>query len=319
MLDQLMQDATAGDPISGLKWTHKSLRKIGRALAGQGYQLSLATISRLLRLRQFRLRVNRKRKAGSQSPNRDEQFDYIGQRRQAFLRRGKPVISVDTKKKELIGNFKNQGREWRARGRDVQMYDFPSLAAGKAIPYGIYDVGGNEGYVVIGVSHDTPAFAVAAIRTWWRARGQKRYPQETHLLIEADCGGSNGNRCQLWKAKLQALANEFGLRITVTHYPTGASKWNPIEHRMFNLISGNCAGQPLLSYETMLNHIRTTRSSTGFRCKARLDQRTYETGIKVSPEEAAHICIRPHKLFPKWNYTIYPHTNRRCPKCSTYS
>jgi len=306
-LDHLMKDATAGDPISGLLWTHKSLRQIRRALRREGYTLSLTTISRLLRQRSYSLRVNRKRVAGKQVAGRDQQFQYIEQRRKAFLRRNKPVISVDTKKKELIGNFKNAGREWNREGRDVNMYDFASQAEGRAIPYGIYDVGRNQGYVVVGISHDTPEFAVTSIRAWWVAVGQKQYPGETHLLIEADGGGSNGNQCLVWKARLQDLADEFGLRITVTHYPTGTSKWNPIEHRMFNLISGNWAGQPLESYERMLKHIRTTRSATGFRCKARLDKTIYQTGIKISLEEAARIRLRPHKLFPQWNYTIYPH------------
>jgi DDE family transposase len=307
-LDQLIQDATAGDPISGLKWTHKSLRKIADALERKGYSLSLPTVSRLLYLRSYSLKVNHKRVAGKQSPGRDEQFHYIEQRRKWFLQRKWPVISVDTKKNELIGNFKNAGPEWRRQARPVNMYDFPSQASGKAIPYGIYDLGRNEGYVVVGLSHDTPTFAVTSIRSWWIAIGKKAYPECTHLLIEADCGGSNGNRCRMWKVCLQHFANEFGLKITVTHFPTGASKWNPIEHRMFNLISKNWEGQPLESYETVLKHIRTTTSTTGFRCKAQLDKKTYVTGIKVPPEEEKRIRIKPHKVFPDWNYTIHPQT-----------
>ena len=191
------------------------------------------------------------------------------------------------------------------------MYDFPGQASGRAIPYGTYDVGRNRGYVSVGCSHDTPEFAGAAIRAWWLAVGRHAYPEQRHLLIEADCGGSDGNRSLAWKVRLQVLAGELGLQITVTHYPTGASRWSPIEHRMFNLISGNCAGQPLESYETMLKHIRTTKSTIGFQCKARLDKRVYATGVKVSPEEVAHMRLRLHKVFPQWNYTIYPHTRKQ--------
>ena len=305
-LDAVLQDATAGDPISGLRWTHKSLRKIATAL-GKRYLLSAPTISRVLRLGRYSPRVNRKRLAGRQSPGRDEQFGYIARTRTAFLRQKKPVISVDTKKTELVGNFKNAGRTWRREAREVNMYDFPSQALGRAIPYGVYEVGRNRGYVSVGLSHDTPEFAVATLRAWWLAVGRHAYPGQRHLLIAADCGGSNGSRGRRWKVRLQELADEFGLRITVTHYPTGASKWNPIEHRMFNLISANWAGHPLESYDTILNHIRTTRSATGFRCRARLDKRIYRTRVPVSVDERARLRVRPHKLFPHWNYTISPH------------
>ena len=301
-----MAEETAGDPSSGLKWTHKSLRKIQKALATE-YPISLPTISRLLQARDYSLRVNHKRLAGKQSLHRDEQFRYIGRWRQAYLRRHWPVISIDTKKSELIGNFKQAGVEWRQQRRDVNMYDFLNSAQGKAIPYGIYDIGHNQGYVVVGTSHDTAEFAVAAIRAWWLKVGRMLYPGETHLLIQADGGGSNGNRRRLWKVGLQRLADEFGLIITVTHYPTGASKWNLIEHRMFNLISANWAGHPLNSYETVLNFIRTTTSTTGFSCRADLDTTVYETGIPVSAEEFAQVRLRPHQRFPNWNYTIYPH------------
>lgn len=303
-----MQEATAGDPISGLKWTHKSLKKIAARLTKQGYAISAPTIGRLLRDEDYSLKVNHKRVASKQSAHRDEQFDYIIARRQAFLRRKLPVISVDTKKKELIGNFKQAGREWRRDRREVNLYDFRSDANGIGIPYGIYDVGHNRAAISVGISHDTSEFAVAAIRWWWRSQGCKLYPHAWHLLIEADGGGSNGYRCAVWKARLQDLANEFKLKITVTHFPTGASKWNPIEHRCFSLISQNWAGQPLENYETMLKHIRTTRSETGFRCIARLDQKTYKTKVKVSDQEADDMRIRRHTLFPAWNYTISPRT-----------
>jgi hypothetical protein len=306
VLDELMRDATAGDPISGLKWTHKSLRAVARELGRHGYPLSIPTVARLLRERNYALRVNRKKLAGKQAPGRDEQFLYIAEQRAAFLQQHRPVISVDTKKKELIGRFKQPGQQWRRTPHEVLVHDFRSDAVGLAIPYGIYDVGRNQGYLVIGVSHDTPEFAVAVIRSWWREIGQKAYPGERQLLIEADGGGSNGNRCRAWKARLQDLADEFDLTITVTHYPTGASKWNPIEHRCFNLISGNWAGQPLESYETMLKYIRTTKSATGFRCQARLDKKVYATGVKISPEEVASFHIEKHEVFPHWNYTIRP-------------
>jgi hypothetical protein len=304
-LEALMAEETAGDPVSGLKWTHKSLRKIQKALATE-YRVSLPTISRLLQAQDYSLRVNHKRVAGKQSPYRDEQFRYIVRWRQAYLRRHWPAISVDAKKSELIGNFKQAGLEWRQQRRAVNIYDFLSLAQGKAIPYGIYDIGHNQGYVVVGISHDTAEFAVAAIRSWWLKLGRVFYPGETHLLIQADGGGSNGNRPRLWRVKLQHLADEFGLIITVNHYPTGTSKWNLVEHRMFNLISANWAGRPLDSYETMLNYIQTTTSTTGFSCQADLDTTVYETGITVPLEALDQLCLPLHRRFPHWNYTIYP-------------
>lgn len=310
-----MRDATAGDPITSLKWTHKSLSKISAELARRRHPVSAPTVSRLLRAQGYSQRVNHKRHSGKeQSPDRDAQFGYITRQRAAHLRRGEPVISVDSKKKELIGLFRSRGVEWRSQRRDVLMYDFPSQASGKAIPYGIYDVGRNEGFVSLGVSHDTPEFAVAAIRWWWLEYGQTAYPKAMRLLIEADCGGSNGNRCGAWLLGVQDLADEFGLEVTVTHYPSGASKWNPIEHRMFSLISENWAGQPLESYETVLKHIRTTTSPTGFRCAARLDRRKYDLGIKPSAAELKDLRLRRHKEFPNWNYTI---SSRDFPKTSS--
>jgi hypothetical protein len=308
VLDEVIVEDTAGDPISGLKWTHKSLRKIQTALAKESYSISPPTLSRLLQERDYSLQVNHKRIAGKQFPGRDKQLCYIVRWRQVYLRRGWPVISIDAKKSEWIGNFKNPGRAWRQAKREVNMYDFPSLAQGKAIPYGIYDIGHNQGFVAVGTSHNTPEFAVAALRTWWLTIGKRLYPGQKHWLIEADCGSSNGNRSRVWKVGLQQLADEFGLIITVTHYPTGASKWNPIEHRMFNLISANWAGEPLISYETVLNHIRTTTSTTGFCCQAQLDTTEYELNKKVSDQDFDDLRVRPHKHFPQWNYTIYPRT-----------
>ena len=232
---------------------------------------------------------------------------YIARLQRQFEKAGAPIISVDTKKKELIGLFKNPGRTLRRQPLEVLSTDFPSDAVGKAIPYGIYDVQRNVGYIVIGVSHETAEFAIAAIRRWWLEEGRVHFREHTQLLIQADGGGANRSDSWLWKAGLQALADEFQLTITVTHFPTGASKWNPIEHRMFSPISQNWAGQPLVSYETMLKFIRTTRTETGFHCRARLDTATYNTGRKITPEEKAQINLQPRRVFPEWNYTIRPH------------
>jgi len=294
--------------MSSLKWTHKSLRKIQHALAAQGLSLSPPTISRLLEQADYSLQANRKRLSGKQYPERDQQFAYIVRWRKAYLQRGWPVISVDAKKTELIGNFKNRGRVWCQEPRDVNIYDFLNLALGKAIPYGIYDIGRNCGFVSVGTSHDTSEFAVVALRAWWRSVSTTIYAQYRHLLIEADSGGSNGRRQRHWKVCLQQFANEFGLTITVTHFPTGASKWNPIEHRMFSLISANWAGEPLVDYDTLLNFIRSTTSTTGFRCDAQLDQRTYLTRIKVSDQQMTQLSFRYHKRLALWNYTIFPQT-----------
>lgn len=299
-----MKDDTAGDPISGLKWSRKSLRKISRRC-----QLSVPTVSRLLGQDGYSLRVNVKRLARRQAAARDLQFTYLVRQRRLFLRRGWPVISVDSKKRELVGLFKNAGRVWRYLPPAVNMYDFPSDALGVAVLYGVYDVGRNQGYMGVGVTHDTPEFAVATIRAWWFQIGRQAYPGQRHLLIEADCGGSNGCHERMWKLRLQELADEANLVITVTHYPTGASKWNPIEHRMFSAISANWAGQPLNSYETILKYIRTTRTATGFRCRARLDTTLYRTGMKVSDEQFSQLRLRPRKVLQKWNYTLYPRTS----------
>ena len=306
LLKELLRDATAGDPMGGLRWTHKTTRKLAAALKRRGVQASHVTVARLLRAQKYSLRSNRKRLGGKQDPCRDRQFRLLGRRRRRFQRQDWPVISVDTKKKELVGNFKNAGRAWRCEDRDVLDHDFPTLARGRAFPYGIYDQNRNTGYVVIGTTHQTAAFAVRAIRSWWLRVGRCRYPGASRLAIEADSGGANGNRCWAWKVGLQELADEFGLTITVGHYPSGTSKWNPIEHRMFSLISANWAGEPLTSYEVMLNHIRTTRSSTGFRCRASLDTRYYPTKIKVSEEAKLSVRLLRHSVLPKWNYTVHP-------------
>jgi len=305
-LHEVVRDATAGDPVSGLRWTHKTTRNIAGALQRQGFAVSHTTVARLLRQSGYSLRTNRKTRARVHDPDRDRQFRFIARQRQYFLRRGWPVLSVDTKKKELVGDFKNTGTCWRAEPLEVLDHDFPSDAVGRAIPYGLYDQGADQGYLVVGTSRETPAFGAAAVRRWWLACGRRRYPGATRLLIEADCGGANGNRSWGWKAGLQRLADEFGLTITVAHYPPGASKWNRIEHRLFNRISANWAGQPLVSYETVLNFIRTTKTASGWCCEAELDTTEYPAKQAISEEQKRRIRIKRHRTLPKWNYTIYP-------------
>jgi Rhodopirellula transposase DDE domain len=306
-LEDLLRDAVAGDPMRDLKWTHKSIRKLCAALRQQRLPCGHGLVARLLHDQKFSLRTNRKRLAGTHDPQRDRQFRYLARVRRWYLSRGLPVLSVDTKKKELVGNFKNPGRCWRRHDRDVLDHDFPSWASGSGIPYGVYDVGRNAGYVVIGTSHETSAFAVAAIRRWWLEVGRHHYAGKKRLLIQADGGGANGSRRWAWKVALQQLADEFGLIITVMHYPPGASKWNWIEHRMFRLISGNWAGEPLESYEVMLKFIRGTRSATGFHCRARLDTTMYQTRVKITKEQKAAVRLKRRPILPQWNYTIWPH------------
>jgi hypothetical protein len=293
--------------LGGTRWIRKTLRLLAKQLKRKGFRVSHETVRRLLVELRYTLRANRKRLSKKCDPDRDRQMRLIQRTRRRFLKAGKPVISVDTKKKELIGNFKNAGRTWRQQAVEVLATDFLSDADGKAIPYGIYDVGQNTGFVVVGTSHETADFAGAAIRKWWLKSGRVRYVGQDHLLIEADGGGANSNRSWLWKAALQALADEFGLTITVRHLPPSASKWNLIEHRLFGPISENWAGQPLVSYETVLKFIRTTKTATGLRCAAYLDRTQYATGLKLSAAGKANINLTPHRIFPKWNYTIRPH------------
>jgi len=312
-LEELLKDTVAGDPVSGLKWTHRSLRNLQEALQHRGIRLAPGTIARLLRELGFSLRTCRKQKAGVQDSERDRQFRYIARMRKLYLGKGLPVISVDTKKKELVGNFKNPGRSWRKQPKKVFDHDWPKWASGRAIPVGIYDIGHNDGYVVVGTSHETAAFIAAAVARWWRVVGRRRYPRARRLLLEMDGGGANDPRTWLWKVAVQRLADETGLVIVVTHYPPGASKWNPIEHRMFSVISGNWAGEPLVSYETVLKYIRTARTRTGFRCRACLDRKEYPTRQKVAPEDKARVRLKPSRVLPRWNYTIRPHRSpTRC-------
>jgi hypothetical protein len=303
----LLEIDTAGDPITGLKWTRKTTRKISKELAKAGIAASHTTVARLLRKLEYRLRVNHKKIAGSRNPQRNEQFEYIGFLRHLWNHSAIPVISVDTKKRELIGPFKNSGAVWSTTARAVLDHDFRSDAVGVAIQYGIYDVTRNQGAIFVGDSHDTPDFATDAIVNWWRTEGRLWYPGATQLLILADNGGSNGSSRRAWRYQLQSkLADRFGLTVTVCHYPPGTSKWNPIEHRLFAEVSKNMAGEPLLSYETILNFIRTTSTETGLNVSATLLPGDYPTGMTISDGEMNKLSITPHDLCPKWNYTVHP-------------
>ena len=302
-----MEHHTAGDPISGLKWTRKTTQKISSELRKAAIAVSPKTVGRLLRGLKFSLRVNHKKLAGRSSPFRNQQFEYINRTRRRFARRGWPAISIDTKKKELVGRFKNAGATWEPTPVLVNDHDFRSDASGIAIPWGLYDTQANRGQVFIGTSHDTPAFAVTALAKWWSGAGRRRYPQTKRLLILADCGGSNGSRTRAWKYELQTrFCDRFGLTLTVCHYPPGTSKWNPIEHRLFSEISKNWAGQPLESYQTVLNFIRTTKTATGLLVNATLLEGDYPTGIKVSKEQMSKLKLRQNRVLPMWNYTLVP-------------
>lgn len=301
-----MKDATSGDPIRGTKWTRKSLRTLVKELRRRRHKVGHETIRRLLKGLGYSLCANRKELNKRQDEHRDRQMRYLARKRREFLKAQKPGISVDCKKKEQVGNFKNPGRTWRREAHRVLATDFPSDAEGKAIPYGVYDLAHNRGFVGVGVSHETAEFAVNVIRRWWWQEGCQTYPDQTELLIQADSGGANGYRHWLWKWELQRLADETGLRITVTHYPTSASKWNWIEHRLFNHISKNWAGEPLITYETVLKFIRTTTTENGLQCQAYLDRKHYQTQNKITPEQKAMINLIPHRVLPKWNYTIKP-------------
>jgi hypothetical protein len=308
-LEKILKDATAGDPMTGLKWTRKTCRKIAKELKRKGFQVEHSTIPRLARLLRYTLRANRKRLSRKKDKRRDRQIRYIENQRKRFARKKQPGISVDGKKKEKIGQFRNPGRTLRREPLDVLATDFLTDAVGKAALYGVYDIQRNAGFMAVGVSHETAEFAVATLRHWVLEIGCVYYPGCTHLLIQADAGGANAYDSWLWKVELQKLADEFQLAITVTHYPTGASKWNLIEHRMFSVISQNWAGEPLVSYETVLKFIRTSETETGFYCLAYFDRKHYQTKRKVTPEEKANVNLQPHKLFPEWNYTIRPNSN----------
>lgn len=308
-LRNIVEETTAGDPMSPLKWTSKSTRTIADELNAAGHPISSVTVGRCLADMGYTLQSNVKTREGPQHPNRDAQFRYINGQVKAFRRSGDPVISVDTKKKELVGAFKNAGRRWLPKGQpdEVTVHDFPHLGQGKAIPYGAYDIALNRAVVNVGVTHETAEFAVESIRRWWRLDGRRYYRDAARLLICADSGGGNGNRQRAWKLHLQALSDETGMAITVCHYPPGTSKWNQIEHRLFSFISLNWKGKPLVNFETVINLIGGTRTRTGLKVKAVLDTNQYETGVEISDEDIDQLRLKRHKVHPAWNYTLLPH------------
>ena len=307
-LREIVEETTAGDPMSPLKWTSKSTRTIAEELTRSGHPISSVTVGRCLEEMGYTLQANVKTREGSQHPNRDAQFRYLNRQVKSFRRSGDPVISVDTKKKELVGAFRNAGRRWLPKGKpdEVTVHDFPHLGKGKAIPYGAYDIALNRAVVNVGVTHETAEFAVESIRRWWRLDGKAYYRRAGRLLICADSGGSNGNRQRAWKLYLQALSDETGMAITVCHYPPGTSKWNKIEHRLFSFISLNWKGKPLVNFETVVNLIGGTRTSAGLKVKAVLDTNEYETGVAVSDEDIHQLRLKRHKVHPEWNYTVLP-------------
>jgi len=307
-LQGLVEPTTRGDPHAPLLWTSRSLRNLAEALQAMGHRIGHNVVADLLRKLNYSLQSNRKTREGSNTPDRDAQFHYINAQVTAALQAGEPAISVDTKKKELVGDFKNGGRELRSRGdpEPVRVHDFKIPELGRAVPYGVYDIAGNTGWVSVGIDHDTASFAVNAIRRWWQSMGRARYPEARSLLITADCGGSNGARVRLWKLELQALADELGLSITVCHLPPGTSKWNKIEHRLFSFITQNWRGKPLVSYQTIVQLIAATTTRTGLNVKCEIDNATYPAGVKVSDSEMATINIAPHDFHGEWNYTIRP-------------
>ena len=307
-LEALVEPTTRGDPESPLRWTCRSTRQLAAALANQGYEVSHQTVASLLDELGYSLQGNQKTKEGSLHPDRDAQFRFIHGRVEDFQRRGQPVVSVDTKKKELVGDFKNGGREWRPKGdpETVRVYDFVDKTLGKANPYGIYDPTANVGWVSVGVDHDTAEFAVETLRRWWEKMGRSRYPAATELLVTADGGGSNGSRVRLWKVALQRLADQTGMSISVCHFPPGTSKWNKIEHRMFSHISMNWRGKPLFSHEVVVNLIASTTTRAGLKIEAEIDTNTYPKGIQVTDEDLQKIKIQRDDFHGEWNYTIIP-------------
>lgn len=312
-MQRILEETTGGDPMSPLLWTNKSTTRIAEELTAEGHPVSQRTVDRKLQEWGYSLQVNVKNKEGHAPPQRDEQFRHINRLVGQCLRRGEPVLSVDTKKKERVGNFKNPGKTWRLRGHpaEVNVYDFSSLAKGTAIPYGTYDVGRNEGVVNVGMSHDTAQFAVQSIYQWWALSGRYHYRKARRWLICADDGGSNGSRCRAWKYHLQGLADQLGLEISVCHYPTGTSKWNKIEHRLFSFISINWQGKPLTSYETVVNLIGSTTTREGLSVKAKLDKKQYPKGQKITKDEMEELNITYDKVNPQWNYTIRPRTSKK--------
>lgn len=307
-LRAIVEETTAGDPMTPLRWTSKATRTIAEELTRSGHPVSSVTVGRCLEQMGYTLQLNVKTREGPQHENRDAQFRYLNRQVKAFRKVGDPVISVDTKKKELVGAFKNGGRRWLPKGMAdrVSVHDFPLKGKGKAIPYGAYDIARNRAVVNVGVTHDTAEFAVESIRRWWRLDGKRHYRETGRLLICADGGGSNGSRAGAWKLNLQALSDETGMAITVCHYPPGTSKWNKIEHRLFSFISLNWKGKPLVNYETIVNLIGGTSTRAGLKVKAILDTNLYETGVEVSKQDLQQLNLKRHKIHPDWNYTLLP-------------
>jgi hypothetical protein len=307
-LEALVDPVSRGDPMSPLRWTCKSTTQLAAELTRQGHPISPWTVGSLLKADGYSLQSNRKTKEGEAHPDRNAQFEHISVQVQRFQQRGEPVISVDTKKKELVGPFKNAGREWRRKGKpdEVKVHDFMDKELGKAIPYGVYDLSQNEGWVSVGIDHDTARFAVQAIGRWWQKMGVKRYPRAKELLVTADGGGSNGSRCRLWKVALQELAVRFGMPIHVNHFPPGTSKWNKIEHRMFCHITQNWRGRPLISHDVIVNLIANTTTQAGLKIRAELDRRSYPTGVEVTAAQIDALHIKPDKFHGEWNYAILP-------------
>ena len=307
-LETLIEPETKGDPQGPLRWTNKGIRKITFELRKRGFEVSHSTVSKLLKQSGYSLQLNRKDKEGNSVPDRNEQFQYINDQAKAFLEAGEPVISVDTKKKELIGEYKNGGREYRKKGDPlkVNVHDFPDKEEGKVAPYGVYDIGKNKGWVSVGITSDTAEFAVNTIRSWWRKMGKKDYPKATKLMITADCGGSNGNRVRLWKWELQKLANDLNLKIYVCHFPPGTSKWNKIEHKMFSYISQNWRGVPLISREVVVQLIGNTKTTKGLQIQSQIDYRNYRKGREVEDIDFSGIALSKSDFRGEWNYVISP-------------
>ena len=308
MLDDLVEPLTRGDPQSPLRWTCRSTRNLAEELQRRGHVVGERTVAMLLHRAGYSLQSNRKVREGTSHPDRNAQFEHINAQVVAFQQRGQPVISVDTKKKELVGNFKNGGQEWHPQGtpEEVQVHDFQDPGLGKAIPYGVYDLTHNQGWVSVGIDHDTARFAVEAMGRWWKKMGHKRFPKARQLLITADGGGSNSSRCRLWKVALQTLADKLGLELSVCHFPPGTSKWNKIEHRLFCHITQNWRGKPLISHEVIVNLIANTSTRAGLRVRAELDTRRYEPGIKVTDAELSAVRIKRNVFHGDWNYAIAP-------------
>jgi hypothetical protein len=307
-LDALVDPATRGHPESPLRWTCKSTRKLAEELCRQGYQVSARSVASLLYAAGYSLQANRKTREGKDHPDRNAQFEHINEQVQRVQKRGQPVVSIDTKKKENVGDFKNPGQEWRPEGdpEEVRAHDFKIEELGKAIPHGVYDMTHNQGWVSVGIDHDTADFAANSILRWWKRMGQSRFPRASELMITADGGGSNNYRSRLWKVALQTLANKLGFKLKVCHFPPGTSKWNKIEHRLFSFITSNWRGQPLVDLQTIVNLIASTTTKSGLHVEAAVDSNVYKTGVKVTDDEMAKLRLTPSEFHGEWNYTIAP-------------